>query len=428
MYRRLSGKQLVFSVLALLLVISLIVGTIYLMERYENSRQAALLKQQAEQLSNSLWTDENTLVIDGDTFGFDHRMETFLFVGTDLSGGQKVGSGDKTRQPMADFLLLLVLDHTRDSIGFLQIDRNTVTPVHALDEAGNTTGIRPLQICTAHWYGTTEEMAAENLTRAVRGYLGDLENIDGYYVIGLEDIEQLNSAVGGVDITLDEDLTDADPAFTKGASLHLTDAQAHTYLQARMNVSDGTNVARMARQRSYMTGLFESVRQKSMADPQFALTLWNTLRSAAFTNMNGNDFSRIAQKLIKGENQGIRTIQGETKEGYLTGDGLPHEEFYADTASLKEQLISLFNLVPVEDTADSGSDTEDEEEEEWEQDPDEEPEEETSDEPEEVIPAVEDAPEIMTSDSPDNGEDEWIPDEDEEPETIPGDEGGEGQA
>ena len=271
-------------------------------------------------------------------------------------------------------------------------------------------------------------MAAENLTRAVRGYLGDLENIDGYYVIGLEDIEQLNSAVGGVDITLDEDLTDADPAFTKGASLHLTDAQAHTYLQARMNVSDGTNVARMARQRSYMTGLFESVRQKSMADPQFALTLWNTLRSAAFTNMNGNDFSRIAQKLIKGENQGIRTIQGETKEGYLTGDGLPHEEFYADTASLKEQLISLFNLVPVEETADNGSDTEDEEEEEWEQDPDEEPEEETSDEPEEVIPAVEDAPEIMTSDSPDNGEDEWIPDEDEEPETIPGDEGGEGQA
>ena len=128
MYRRLSGKQLVFSVLALLLVISLIIGTIYLMERYENSRQAALLKQQAEQLSNSLWTDENTLVIDGDTFGFDHRMETFLFVGTDLSGGQKVGSGDKTRQPMADFLLLLVLDHTRDSIGFLQIDRNTVTP------------------------------------------------------------------------------------------------------------------------------------------------------------------------------------------------------------------------------------------------------------------------------------------------------------
>ena len=424
MYRRLSGKQLVFSVLALLLVITVIVGTIFLMERYENSRREAVLKQEAEQLNRSLWTDENTLVIDGDTFGFDHRLETFLFVGTDLSGGQQVGTSDRKRQPMADFLLLLVLDHTRDSIGFLQIDRNTVTPVNALDADGNTTGIRPLQICTAHWYGSTQEMAAENLTRAVRAYLGDLENIDGYYVIGLQDIERLNNAVGGVDITLDEDLTDADPAFTSGASLHLTDEQAQRYLQARMDVSDGTNAARMSRQRTYMSGLFESVRQKCQADPQFALSLWNTLRSAAFTNMNGNDFSRIAQKLLKGDNQGIRTVKGETTEGYITGDELPHEEFYPDTASLKEELISLFNLVPVEETAEDTLAQEEEEEEVPEEDEEEAA---FSDEEDTIVDEVEDAPEIMDYES-DSEEDEIIPDEDDDTEETTVNEGGEGQA
>ena len=389
------------SVLTLLLVIAVIFGVITVVERAEESRRSALLQDQAAQLSQSLWTDENTISIDDDTLGFDHRLETFLFVGTDLSGGQPIGSSDLRRQPMADFILLMVLDHTRNSIGYLQIDRNTVTPVNALDEKGAVIGTRPLQICTAHWYGGTPEMAAENLDTAVRHYLGDLENIDGYYVIGMRDIELLNNAVGGVDITLTEDLTDADPAFTEGAALHLTDEQAERYLRARMDLPDATNEARMARQRTYMTALFSSVRQKCLADPQFALTLWNTLRSAAFTNMNGNDFSRIAQKMIKGENQGIRTVEGETVEGFRIGDGIPHEEFTADPDSLKQQLTQLFSLVPVDIPDEDGEGEEEEEDGE-----DAEPE-----DPDDVSEALPDDPDVEEDD---DGEEIWIEDEPDE--------------
>ena len=238
-------------------------------------------------------------------------------------------------------------------------------------------------------------MAADNLLKAVRGYLGDLENIDGYYIINLKDIEQLNNAVGGVDVTIEEDLTDADPAFTKGATLHLTDEQAYHFLQARMNVSDGTNVARMSRQRTYMNSLFASVRQRCLEDSQFAVTLWNALRSSAFTNMNGNDFSRIAQKLMKGNSLGIRTVEGETKEGYLADDE-PHEEFYPSLDSLKAQLTELFSLVPVDDNVTA----EDEEEDEEDDDDD------SGIEDGDFIPAVEGAPEIMSSGSNDGNEDD----------------------
>ena len=64
--------------------------------------------------------------------------------------------------------------------------------------------------------------------------------------------------------------------------------------------------------------------------------------------MNGNDFSRIAQKLLKGENRGFYNIDGETKEGYIIGDGIPHDEFYTDMKSLKKVMIDLFSLTPVE--------------------------------------------------------------------------------
>lgn len=344
------SRRLVLSIIVLLLVIAAIVGGIAILEHEENDRKSAELEQDAERLSTTLWTSENTLSIGDDTYGFDHRVETFLFVGTDLSGGQQIGNSDLKRHPMADFILLMVLDHTKNSIGYLQIDRNTVTPVSSLNERGKAVGTRNLQICTAHWFGGTQEMAAQNLVKAVRRYLGQLDNIDGYYIISLKDIHVLNQAIGGVDVTLEEDLTDADPAFTKGATVHLTNEQAEHYLQMRKNVSDGTNVARMGRQRNYMSGLFSSVRQKSLEDPQFAVTLWNTLRSIAFTNMNGNDFSRIAQKLVKGESLGIRTVEGETRDGYVLGDDVPHEEFYPDKESLKACLIDLFSLVPVDDS------------------------------------------------------------------------------
>ena len=443
MKKGLSGRRLVLSVVALVVVIAAIVGTIMWVERNEEKKQAELLAQEAAQMSRSLWTDENTICLDEETFGFDHRIETFLFVGTDLSGGQQIGSSDLRRQPMADFILLMVLDHTKNSIGYLQIDRNTVTEVTGLDEHGEVTGIRPLQICTAHWYGGTQEMAAENLVKAVRKYLGDLENIDGYYVISMRDIEKLNNAVGGVDITLDEDLTDADPAFTKGATVHLTDEQADHYLRARMELADDSNAARMGRQRNYMTGLFSSVRARCLEDAQFAITLWNTLRSAAFTNMNGNDFSRIAQKLMKGENQGIRTVKGEVTTGYRTGEGEAREEFLPDTESLKEELIELFSLVPVdEEEPDEDEDEDEPDEEETEpetEDLDEEDEEPDEDEEEEEEEAAgEEAAEPADIDILAEGEEppgydesadgEWIEDEpDEEDEETEEEQGDEGQ-
>jgi recombinational DNA repair protein RecT len=74
------------------------------------------------------------------------------------------------------------------------------------------------------------------------------------------------------------------------------------------------------------------------------------LRGIATTNMNGNDFSRIAQKLMKGENLGFKTFEGESKIGYRSSDGLPHEEFHADPESKKTVLTDLFSLVPVEST------------------------------------------------------------------------------
>ena len=196
-------------------------------------------------------------------------------------------------------------------------------------------------------------MAAENTVYAVRRLLGGLGKIDGYFVMNFADIGRRNHAVGGVEVTVADDLEKSDPALKKGETLTLIDSQAASFLRARMGVGEGTNAERMARQRQYMASFFRKVKEKTMENPKFGLELWNTLRDSAVSNMNGNVFSRIAQKLLKGEDKGIRTIPGKTALGYALQDGVEHEEFYADEDAMADVMRDLFSLVLIENGQDS---------------------------------------------------------------------------
>ena len=144
------------------------------------------------------WFDDNTLYLNDTLYGFTHRIETFLFAGTDNSGNE-TDPDQPYHGAMADFLMFLVMDHTDGSYGVIQIDRNTMTDVMLLDEDDRPAGWNTMQICTAHWYGSNPEVSARNLEQAVRDLLGELEVVDGYYILNMQDIPTLNDAVDGVE-------------------------------------------------------------------------------------------------------------------------------------------------------------------------------------------------------------------------------------
>ena len=307
-----------------------------------------------------LWADMDTVDFEQGLYAFDHRMEAFLFCGTDDSGNEHPAEGEAYHGAMADFLLLMVLDYTDDTYGFLQIDRNTITPVGMTTEEGLYGGEEDLQICTAHWYGNNADECAENTVEAVSALLGWLENIHGYYILNMDDIGVLNSAVGGVEVTIEDDLSEADPELAKGTTLTLNDEQAERYFRARMYVGGGTNAERMARQRAYMDSFFGKVGDLTRKDANFYKKLWNDIHKYGDTNMNGNAFSRIANMLIKGENKGMLTLEGTTVEGYILGDGVLHEEFYPSEDAVFNVMNQLYPLIPIdyEDLEDYAGETE----------------------------------------------------------------------
>ena len=293
---------------------------------------------------------ENDFVYLGDhNYEITHNLESYLLIGSDGSGNEdgedKDGDGkaDKYRGDLADFLLLVVFDKTDNTYGFLQIDRNTIASIEMPENGEESDEDTYEQICTARWYGATPEEGCENTVDAVSELLGYFP-IDGYYSINMKDIGKLNHQVGGVTVTLEDDLSNKDPELTEGATVKLSDEQAEIFVRSRMDVDDGTNAARMKRQRAYMDAYKEAALKKMGENKDFANELYIELQQDAVTNMPGNRVSACANRMYKGKDLGTFELDGEHKTGETLQDGVEHEEFYPTTSSIIDVLTSLASI------------------------------------------------------------------------------------
>ena len=293
-------------------------------------------KTQAEMIKDEM----PTLTLAGKEYRYSPSILSYLIIGTDDSGDQAEEGFDYIGRS-ADFLLLLTLDVQTGKYGYLQLNRDTIADV---TRPGWGSGdAEKQQLCTAHWYGQNEKECDENTVNVVSTLLGNLQ-IDGYYTIHMSDVGRLNAAVGGVKLTIDEDLTAADPTMEKGKTLVLDDIQAQTYVRTRMAVGDGENTSRMRRQRKYLTAFLDQAMAKLRVNPSFVNDLFSELDGIAATDISGGDISVIAETIRTGQSYGILQIEGTLKTGVALYDGQKHSEFHAKTSSIVKQMKTLYSL------------------------------------------------------------------------------------
>ena len=374
-----KSKKIILFIVVIVVLLAVIIGGVYFIENGFKKDRGTTSHQRIT---------EQTLIFGDDEYKVTHNIESYLLIGvddneqvdrptqkevqTDAEGnyldedGDPIGTEVETYAApdpngyvggMADFLLLLVLDRTENTYGFVQINRNTMTDVPFIDAEGNGDTEVFEQICAAHWYGGNEEMSCQNTVDAVSDLCGDLQ-IDGYYSIEMSAIAKLNHAVGGVEVTLEDDFTKQDPAMKKGETITLTDEQAQLFVRARMGVGEGDNQARMRRQQDFMESFRNKAFDKMEADPKFADELIQTLEDEAVTNVPSSTLSKIVNQVYKSSYLGILQPEGETVEHDTFGDGILHEEFYIDEKSLAK-IVSLLCGIDYTDVEAYNEDDED---------------------------------------------------------------------
>lgn len=333
-------KKIIIGIVAAIAVIALFAGGLRLLEH---------MGMRDVQFGDSGdWGSEGEITelsLDNKLYQSEDSLNTYLIIGTD-SGGEDLGemfSGE-----LADFITLLLVDNTTQKFGFLQIDRNSMVEMAVPDENGNDDALEEMQICISHWYGRDQEEQNDYTATAVTTLMGDL-NIDNVYSLEMTEIGKVNHAIGGVEVDIETDMTNVDPAFEQGASVLLSDEQAEKFVRARMGVGEGTNAERMARQTQYMQKVYNLVMNQIRENPDYLNELYNELKGVMYSDGSQKTFSRLANQVTEYESLGIMQFAGETKENDTLGEGIEHEEFYVDDASIVKCLQKIMNLEEVKE-------------------------------------------------------------------------------
>lgn len=278
------------------------------------------------------------LTREGKQYPMKSHLQTVLLIGTD---------GDEAYQPeenklldyfnfdQADVLMLLVVDKDNNTVDVIQVNRDTMSAVPWLDVLGNYGGTEIKQICLAFNYGDGGAKSCKNTVDAVSRLLFDAP-IQSYIQIPVTAVSLLNDLVGGVPVTMPEDLTVIDPSFTEGATVRLNGSQAEQFLRVRMALENDTNAARMERHRIYMNSFQSCAKAALNSDSAFAMKLIEALSEYMQSDLTAQQLSDLVERL---DNAVIHPIR--TSDGKLTLNE-KYYEFYADEDSLWEIVKNAY--------------------------------------------------------------------------------------
>lgn len=331
--------EIIIAVLVIIAVYFIIRG----MDRHDVRIRQAATENEMQRVWKEFQEKPVSIKLHKKTWKFAHPVQTYLFIGTDKSGNEDA-EGEEYHGSMADALMLVVVDEEEKAYGILQLNRDTITEVPMLLQDGSANASAQMQLCTAHWYGKDKAASCDNTVETVSKMLGGLP-IDGYYALKMDAMPLLNHEVGGVTVTLEDDMTKLDPAMKKGTTITLTDRQAELLMQSRYTMEDDRNTQRMRRQQIFLKAFMKKIKKQNAGDINATVKLYDRLRPYATTDIKMNDLTALLKDMQGYTDKGIITIDGTSKIGEKLHDGKKHWEFYMDEDSLETSMKQLYPLV-----------------------------------------------------------------------------------
>jgi LCP family protein required for cell wall assembly len=282
----------------------------------------------------------NTIYYNGQPYVQNPNLSTLLLMGIDDYEVEESNTYRNSSQ--ADFLLLAIFDSENKTCTLLQLNRDTMCDVPVLGALGDYIGLTTEQLALAHTYGKGLEDSAENTVNAVSRLLYNVP-VDNYLALTMGGITILNDMVGGVTVTIEDDFTGVDDTMVQGETVTLMGEHAENYVRARYSMTDdATNIARLRRQRTYMSALTEALRASVKADSLFALELYSALADYIVTDCAVDALADYSAQLVDYTLSDIVTPEGEAVKGET------FMEFYVDEDALQQLVIDLF-YVPADE-------------------------------------------------------------------------------
>ena len=280
---------------------------------------------------------DGQLYYQGEIYEYNENLLTFLILGIDGEVGVEKVPGTAGQ---ADLIMLVVLDDVAKTIKVINVSRDIMTMVETYDTNGFYIGEEEKQIAIQYAYGDGMEKSARLMEGAVSNLFYGIP-IHGYGAVGMHSVATLNDAVGGVEVYVIEDMSFIFPSLAYGNTVTLMGDEAFVYVQYRDTEIAESNALRNARQKQFLLGFFQSVKDRTRANITFPFKLYGIGKEHAVTSITGDQVAYLSTAVL-GINLSSDDVTSVAGHVYLGGE---LEEFWVIEDELYDLIVNTFYSV-----------------------------------------------------------------------------------
>ncbi len=329
-------RRVLLAVLAAVLAAAVLIGGVY---AYLYWSGRAALHGTGEDVSTpsdiaDVLDDGKHVIYNGTVYQYNENVVSILFLGVDKeSVKEDVGYGENGQ---ADSLFVAAIDTVTGAVRVIPLSREIMAEVDTYGVGGGFAGIETTQLCLAYAYGKTGEQSCENVLRSVRRLLYGVD-INAYAAIDLDGLAALTDAVGGVTVTVPEDISQDKYSWKQGQTVTLKGKEARFFIRHRDTDVEANN-RRVARQRLFLSAFMKQAMTRVRADFTRVAAYYQTAAPYLVTDMGLPQVTYLATALVGKPASEIEyiTVAGDTVMGEK------YVEFHADKTSLYEAVLAAF--------------------------------------------------------------------------------------
>lgn len=320
-------------VLALLLILTFVAVFLFFQKKIQEE-DAAIISE--EQMAKRYVP---SIQYQNESYPLKRNVSSLLLIGTDNYSDDKNqrSSGLFANYNIADFLVVLVFDHINKTVTPFQICRDTMCEVESFDLAGKSMGTRIAQINLAHTAGTGKEDSCKIVRDTVERLLFGVP-IDYFMSFTMDAVPLINDLVGGVTVTLTQDIPALGENYVAGASITLKGSAALRFVRYRDTDQLDSNLDRMVNHRLYMEGFTVAARSAAAGDPDLAVNIFKKADPFLCTNMSVEKVQTLVNDLVDYEIMPAVYYDG----AYDWPEGERWPGYYADENSVFECVKAVF--------------------------------------------------------------------------------------
>lgn len=237
----------------------------------------------------------------------------------------------------ADGIFLITHDVDNSKIDIVAVPRDTIVTIQKYYSNMEYIGKEEAQICLQYAYADGKEKSCEFTVDRVEELFDGIK-IDGYVAINMISVLEINEAIGGVTVIVENKDTAKKMGIEVGSSVHLTEDNISLYLQSRDKSEAKSAYGRMDRLKDYVKAFIPRALEVVKENPVVVTDVMAVLDEHMITDLSAIDIAQLVTDVSK---VSVENITYQILEGnvILGSDG--YEEFYPNKYKLKRIVDSI---------------------------------------------------------------------------------------